>query len=97
MSRRSGHHCATVVEIVDCGFDKDRQNKELLRLATAPVDAVISLPIGTSGVLEGHRAIVRAGKKLVLLDNAPSGFAPASTICLFHPPTTSASAPLRRS
>jgi len=71
-----GHHCATVAEIVDCGFDKDRQNKELLRLATAPVDAVISLPIGSSGVLEGHRAIARAGKKLVLLDNAPSGLRP---------------------
>ena len=71
-----GHHCATVVEIVDCGFDKDRQNKELLRLAAAPVDAVISLPIGSSGVLEAHRAIARAGKKLVLLDNAPSGLRP---------------------
>ena len=71
-----GHHCATVVEIVDCGFDKDRQNKELLRLAAAPVDAVISLPIGSSGVIEAHRAIARAGKKLVLLDNAPSGLRP---------------------
>ena len=71
-----GHHDATIFEIVDCRFDKDRQNKELLRLANAPIDAVISLPIGTSGVLEGHRAVVRAGKKLVLLDNAPSGLRP---------------------
>ena len=70
------HHDATIFEIVDCRFDKDRQNQELLRLANAPIDAVISLPIGTSGVLGGHRAVVKAGKKLVLLDNAPSGLRP---------------------
>lgn len=67
---------AKVSEVVDCGFDKDRQNRELLRLAATPNDAVISLPIGSSGVLEAHRAIARAGKKLVLLDNAPSGLRP---------------------
>lgn len=70
------HHDATIFEIVDCRFNKDRQNRELLRLANAPIDAVINLPIGTSGVLEGHRAVVNAGKKLVLLDNAPSGLRP---------------------
>ena len=71
-----GRHCATVSEIVDCEFDKNKQNQELLRLATASVDAVISLPIGSSGVLEAHRAVAKAGKKLVLLDNAPSGLRP---------------------
>ena len=71
-----GHHGATVTEIVDCGFDKAKQNRELLRLAHAPIHAVISLPIGSSGVVEGHRAIMRAGKTLVLLDNAPSGLRP---------------------
>ncbi len=71
-----GHHGATVTEIIDCGFDKANQNRELLRLANAPIHAVISLPIGSSGVLEGHRAIMRAGKTLVLLDNAPSGLRP---------------------
>ena len=71
-----GHHGATVTEIIDCGFDKAKQNHELLRLANAPIHAVISLPIGSSGVLEGHRAIMRAGKTLVLLDNAPSGLRP---------------------
>jgi ribose transport system substrate-binding protein len=50
---------ATVSEIVDCGFDKDKQNRELLRLAAAATDAVISLPIGSSGVLEAHRAVGR--------------------------------------
>jgi ribose transport system substrate-binding protein len=71
-----GHHGATVTEIIDCAFDKDKQNRELLRLARAPIHAVISLPIGSSAVLEGHRAIANAGKKLVLLDNAPSGLRP---------------------
>ena len=69
-------HDATTFEIIDCRFSKDWQNQELLRLANAPIDAVISLPIGASGVLEGHRAVVNAGKKLVLLDNAPSGLRP---------------------
>ena len=32
---------------------------------------MISLPIASAEVLEAHRAIARAGKKLVLLDNAP--------------------------
>jgi ribose transport system substrate-binding protein len=69
-------HDANVSEIVDCGFNKEMQNRALLRLAEAPVDAVISLPVGSSGVIEGHRAIPRAGKNLVLLDNAPPGLRP---------------------
>ncbi|SRR5579872_451646 len=69
-----GAYSAAVVEVVDCGFDKDRQNRELLRLATGKVDAVISIPVGSAGVAEGHRAISKSGKKLILLDNAPSGF-----------------------
>ena len=68
-----GHYGATVGEIVDCGFDKGKQNRELSRLAGSAVHAVISLPIGSSEVAIGHRAIGKAGKILVLLDNAPSG------------------------
>lgn len=71
-----GRHGATVSEIVDCGFDKAKQNRELLRLAHEPIQAVISLPLGSSGAVEGHRAIMRSGKVLVLLDNAPSGLRP---------------------
>src|SRR5271165_60694 len=71
-----GQYGATVCEIVDCGFDKDKKNRELLRLAASPIDAVISLPIGSSGVRDAHRVIAKAGKKLVLLDNAPSGLRP---------------------
>lgn len=71
-----GLHGATVTEVVDCGFDKAKQNEALRRLADSPVHAVISLPIGSTEALEAHRAISRAGKKLVLLDNAPSGLRP---------------------
>jgi ribose transport system substrate-binding protein len=66
-------HAASVVEIVDCSFDKARQNCELSRLAASSVDAVISIPIGVSGVGDAHREITRSGKKLILLDNAPTG------------------------
>ena len=71
-----GQYGATVSEIVDCGFDKEKQNRELRRLAGAPNDGIISLPIGSSGVLEAHRVVGKTGKKLVLLDNAPSGLRP---------------------
>ena len=62
-----------MIEVVDCGFDRNRQNGELLRLAEAKVDAVISIPVGNASVATGHQAIARAGKKLVLIDSAPSG------------------------
>jgi ribose transport system substrate-binding protein len=68
-----GAHSAALIEVVDCGFDRNRQNDELLRLAGAKVDAVISIPIGNVSVATGHQAIARAGKKLVLIDSAPSG------------------------
>ena len=71
-----GAHGASVADVVDCGFDKDTQNRELLRLAGEPIDAVISIPVGSSSVADSHRAIVRAGKTLVLLDNAPAGLLP---------------------
>ena len=46
-----GQYGATVSEVVDCGFGKDKQNRELLRLAAAAIDAVISLPSGDQIVL----------------------------------------------
>ena len=67
---------ANIAEIVDCGFSKEHQNSAMLRLAASDVHAVISIPIGNSSVAEGHRAVSRAGKTLVLLDNAPTGFQP---------------------
>jgi len=68
-----GAYSAAVIEVVDCRFDRNRQNTELLRLAQESVDAIISIPIGNASVAPGHKAIARAGKKLVLLDSAPSG------------------------
>jgi ribose transport system substrate-binding protein len=71
-----GAFSAAVVEVVDCGFDPDRQNSELLRLADiSKIDAVFSIPLGNASVAPGHKAVARAGKKLVLFDNAPSGLA----------------------
>lgn len=71
-----GRYGAAVVEVVDCAFDIDRQVSELLRLAGEPVDAVVSIPIGSSRASDAHRAIAGAGKKLLLLDNAPTGMLP---------------------
>jgi ribose transport system substrate-binding protein len=71
-----GSYSAAVVEVVDCGFDMEVQSRELKRLAQEPVDAVVSIPIGNAAVAEAHLAISRAGKTLVLLDNAPTGMRP---------------------
>lgn len=71
-----GSYSAAVVEVVDCGFDMAVQARELQRLAQEPVDAVISIPIGNATVAEAHLAVSRAGKALVLLDNAPTGMLP---------------------
>lgn len=71
-----GNYGGTVLEIVDCGFDKAKQNEALRHLARAPIDAVISLPVGSTEMRDAHLAIARAGKKLVLLDNAPPGLRP---------------------
>jgi ribose transport system substrate-binding protein len=73
-----GLHSAALVEVVDCNFDIDLQIAALQRLADAPVDAVISIPIGNARVAEAHRALTRSGRKLVLLDNAPIGMLPGT-------------------
>ena len=73
-----GSHGAALVEVVDCGFDMDAQNRALRRLAGEAVDAVISIPIGNAAVAGTHRRVARAGKTLVLLDNAPTGFLPGT-------------------
>ena len=67
---------ATLLEVVDCEFQSVRQNEALRRLARAPVDAIVSLPVRSNEVRDGHLAVSRAGKKLILLDNAPPGLRP---------------------
>lgn len=69
-------HGATVCEVVDCGFRIDAQIAALRRLAADPPEAVISLPIASTAVAEAHRGVSRAGSKLVLLDNGPTGLLP---------------------
>jgi ribose transport system substrate-binding protein len=73
-----GRYGAAVVEVVDCGFDAIKQVAALERLAHEPVDAVVSIPIGSSRVAEAHRTIAAARKKLVLIDNAPTGMLPGT-------------------
>lgn len=73
-----GRYSAAVVDVVDCGFDWKAQVAALERLAKARVDAVISIPLRNTAVADAHRAVSRAGIKLVLMDNAPSGMLPSS-------------------
>jgi ribose transport system substrate-binding protein len=73
-----GRYSAAVIEVVDCGFAIDGQIAALDRLAHEAPDAVISIPIGNTAVAEAHRNLSRAGIKLVLMDNAPSGLLPGT-------------------
>ena len=73
-----GLYSAAVVEVVDCNFDVELQIAALTRLAREPVDAVISIPIGNTRVAAAHRALAHSGRKLVLLDNAPTGMLPGA-------------------
>lgn len=73
-----GRYGAAAVEVVDCGFDAEMQVAALERLAHEAVDAVVSIPIGSNRVAQAHRTISAAGKKLLLLDNAPAGMLPGT-------------------
>jgi ribose transport system substrate-binding protein len=73
-----GLHSAALVEVIDCNFDVDLQIASLARLAREPVDAVISIPIGNARVAAAHGALTQSGRKLVLLDNAPTGMLPGT-------------------
>ena len=73
-----GLYSAALVEVVDCNFDVELQVAALARLAREPVDAVISIPIGNARVAAAHRALTQSGRKLVLLDNAPTGMLPGT-------------------
>ncbi|GHA39290.1 sugar ABC transporter substrate-binding protein [Devosia pacifica] len=73
-----GQYNAAVVEVVDCAFDIDAHVAALNRLAGEAVDGVISIPIGNARVADAHKALSAAGKKLILLDNAPTGMLPGN-------------------
>lgn len=65
-----------VIDVVDCGFDAAAQIRALDRLSRGPVDAVISIPVANAAVAGAHRRVSDAGKKLLLLDNVPTGLLP---------------------
>jgi ribose transport system substrate-binding protein len=73
-----GAYSAAVVEVVDCRFEAENQIDALGRLARQRPDAVISIPIGNTAVADAHRSVARAGLKLVLMDNAPTGLLPGT-------------------
>ena len=73
-----GRYSAAVIDVVDCGFAIDAQVDALNRLVREAPDAIISIPIGNAAVAEAHRAVTRAGLKLVLMDNTPTGLLPGS-------------------
>lgn len=67
---------ATIGEVVDCRFDTATQIAALNRLSDEPVDAVVSIPVANAAVAEAHRRVARAGKRLILHDNVPTGLLP---------------------
>ncbi|OQP87073.1 sugar ABC transporter substrate-binding protein [Rhizobium rhizosphaerae] len=71
--------CATaVIEVVDCGFAPEAQIAALDRLRGEKPDAIISIPVANSAVAEAHRRVSKAGIRLLLLDNVPTGLLPGS-------------------
>ena len=73
-----GRYSAAAVEVVDCQFNAGLQIEALRRLVREKPDAIISIPIGNTAVADAHRDVHKAGLKLILLDNAPTGLLPGS-------------------
>ena len=73
-----GRCAAAVVDVVDCQFRADKQIEALRRLVDDAPDAIISIPIGNTLVADPHYQISRAGIKLVLIDNVPTGLLPGT-------------------
>ena len=71
-----GRYSAAVVEVVDCNFNIELQIQALQSAVKEKPDAIISIPIGNTAVAEAHRNVHRAGIKLILLDNTPTGLLP---------------------
>ncbi|HEX7264040.1 MAG TPA: substrate-binding domain-containing protein, partial [Candidatus Dormibacteraeota bacterium] len=67
---------ASVSIVVDCEYQASRQVEELYALIPTRPDAVISIPVDNLLTADAHREIGRAGVKLILMDNAPTGLRP---------------------
>lgn len=73
-----GDCSAAVFDVVDCGFNAVRQVEQLERLIKEKPDAIISIPMGNVAVAEAYKKVEKAGIKLILLDNAPTGLLPGT-------------------
>jgi len=73
-----GSYSAAVTEVVNCDFNAGSQIETLTRLIDDAPDAIISIPIGNTTVADAHRQVSKAGIKLLLMDNAPTGLLPGS-------------------
>lgn len=73
-----GDCAAVVTEVVDCRFQADLQIAALERLRRQPLDAIISIPVANAAVAAAHREVSRAGIRLILHDNVPTGLLPGS-------------------
>ncbi len=73
-----GDCAAVVAAVVDCGFRADAQIAALERLSREPLDAIISIPVANAAVADAHRLVSRAGIRLILHDNVPTGMLPGT-------------------
>jgi len=68
----------TVTEVVECNFAPHAQIQLLDRLREEKPDAIISIPVANAKVADAYRRVSRAGIRLLLLDNVPTGLLPGS-------------------
>ena len=71
-----GRCSSAVVDVIDCNFNIEQQIQAIQSVVKNKPDAIISIPIGNTAVAEAHRSVHRAGIKLILMDNAPTGLLP---------------------
>jgi len=73
-----GDSAAIVTEVVDIGFQAEAQISVLERLSRESLDAIISIPVANAAVADAHRQVSRAGIRLILHDNVPTGLLPGA-------------------
>jgi ribose transport system substrate-binding protein len=78
ITKTLGDHGAAIIEVVDCNFNAATQNSSFERLLQSRPDAIISLPVGNTVMAEAYRKASKAGIKLILLDNVPTGLLPGT-------------------
>ncbi len=78
IAKTLGDHGAAIIEVVDCNFSASTQNASFERLTLSKPDAIISLPVGNTAMADAYRKASKAGIKLVLLDNVPTGLLPGT-------------------